>query len=90
MLESAIQKKIIDYLESQGCYVVNVVQAGKAGVPDILAVCPQASGAVLAVEVKRPGKKARPLQEYHLQKIREAGGVAIVATCVEDVERIFK
>jgi len=58
-LESQIQSKIIKYLEGRGCYVVNCVQTGKAGTPDLIACA--CDGSFLAVEVKRPGQKPRPL-----------------------------
>lgn len=86
MLEKHIQSKIIDYLESKGAYVINVCSPTKAGQPDIVFCYDSAFG---AIEVKQPGQKPRPLQIYHIDQINEAGGVAIVATCVEDVARLF-
>ena len=86
MLEKVIQKKIIDYLEEMGAYVVNVVQAGKPGTPDI--VC-SVYGLFVGIEVKRPGHKPRPLQEHHLEKILESHGHAIVATSVEEVREFI-
>ena len=39
----------------------------------------------LAIEVKRSGCPPTPLQAAFLQMVRKAGGVAFVATCVQDV-----
>ena len=36
MKESAVQKKIIDYLHSVGAWTVKTIQCNKAGVPDII------------------------------------------------------
>lgn len=83
MLESRIQRQIINFLEKQGFYVVNVVQAGRPGTPDVVACI---HGLFVGIEVKRPGHKPRPLQEHHLKKIEEAQGHTCVATCVADVE----
>ena len=88
MSEQQIQTKIIKYLEKQGAYVVKVISASKAGVPDILC-CYQ--GKFIGIEVKTPGTKdnTSKLQDYNLKKIREAGGIGIVAWNIEQVEGIF-
>ena len=39
----------------------------------------------VAIEVKRPGMKPTPQQAAFLELVRQAGGLAIVATSVEDV-----
>lgn len=61
---------------------------GSMGIPDII-VCYR--GIFLAIEVKAPGKKSHTtaLQDDKIAKIRTAGGWAIVADCVSDVERII-
>jgi hypothetical protein len=38
--------------------------------------------------VKRPGEKPRPEQERFLRAVVDCGGIAIVASSVEDVERL--
>ncbi len=81
MKESHIQRKIIQTIERLGGYCVNVVQAGKAGTPDIVCCV---DGKFVGIEVKRPGFKARELQAHHLEKIREAGGVSFVAHSVSE------
>ena len=83
MLESAIQKKISDYLTAlPECWTCKVMAANKRGVPDILAVI---SGRFVAIEVKRPGNKPSKLQLAQLRRIQAAGGVAMVAESVDDV-----
>jgi len=88
MTEQQIQKKITNYLESQGCYVVKVVSATKAGVPDILGCY---EGVFFGIEVKTPrtAGNVSKLQEYNLDKIREADGHSIVAWSVEQVEEFI-
>jgi len=83
MLERNIQKTIIKELEKRGCWVVKTISSNKRGTPDILACC---DGQFYAVEVKQPGKKATRMQEYQLTKIRDAGGVAIVASSIGDLK----
>lgn len=88
MTEQTIQAKIKKYLESQGAYVVKVVRANRAGVPDIL-VCLR--GKFVALEVKTPKTKGNvsELQDFNLRKISEAGGFSYVVTSVEDVKKIL-
>jgi len=85
MTERTIQKKIIDYLESKGYYVVKVIKANKAGVAD-LTVCKD--GKYIAIEVKTDKNKngVTALQKFHLDLVKKSGGVAFVATSVEDVK----
>ena len=86
MTEQQIQKKITTYLESlDNTYVVKVVKATKAGVPDILCCI---GGIFLAIEVKRPEAKntVSKLQAYNISKIERTGGHAIVAWDVEYVK----
>lgn len=45
--------------------------------PDLIAL---KDGRVVFIEVKRPGQKPRPLQEYRHKKLREAGFEVIIAT----------
>jgi len=89
MSEQQIQRKIIKYLESQGCYVVKVVNATKGGVPDIIGCY---EGVFFGIEVKTPktASNVSKLQEYNLDKIREADGHSLVAWEVEQVEEFIQ
>ena len=62
-LESKIQARIIKRLEAQGYYVVKLILTNKNGIPDLLVL---KDGKAFFVEVKRPGEKPRPLQEYRI------------------------
>jgi len=82
MKESQIQRKIIERLECQGCYVVKTIACNRAGVPDLL-ICKE--GKFIAIEVKTPTGRVSDLQKAHIKMIREAGGEAIVARSVKDL-----
>lgn len=84
MREQDIQRKILKALKARGIYAVNVKQAGRNGVPDILA-CHE--GKFVGIEVKTPVGRVAPLQELNIQWIEEAGGIAFVARSVEDVKK---
>ena len=85
MKEQDIQRKIIKYLESVGAYVVKVVASNKSGTPDILACY---KGIFLAIEVKKPETKTNvsELQIYNINRIKQCGGIAIVAWELSQVE----
>lgn len=76
-LESVIQSKIIKRYENAGYIVVKIGLCNKGGFPDLMLL---KDGKASFVEVKRPGQKPRPLQEYRLKELRDAGFEAIVLT----------
>lgn len=88
MKEKLIENKIKNYLKSKGAYYFkhHGNQFSQAGVPDIIACY---KGRFLGIEVKNETGKTTPLQDFNLKQINEAGGVGIVARCVEDVEKII-
>lgn len=87
-LEKSIVASILRYLNSlPGCYACKVHGgAYMAGWPDIIGCC---RGRALALEVKRPGQKATPLQVAVLEKWRRAGAVAAVVTSRKEVEELL-
>lgn len=76
------------YLNSlPGCYAVKTRgDYRQGGQPDILG---SYQGRVLALEVKRPGGRATPLQLATLAKWRQAGAVAGVVRSVEEVKNLM-
>ena len=85
MTEQQIQKKIITYLENEhNAYIVKVIAASRAGVPDILCCI---NGMFVAIEVKTPEtmKNVSKLQQYNIDKIKATTGIAFVACSVEQV-----
>ena len=87
MREQDIQRAGVKYIESQGGYVVKIITANKAGVPDVVFCL---KGVYGAIEFKTPKGVLAPLQEYHLKKIRDAGGIAEVARSLDDVKKILE
>lgn len=89
MTERQVQTKIKNYLEKKGAYVVKVVHANKAGVPDILCCY---RGSFVGIEVKRPEtiRKVTELQKVNLAEIVKCGGYSCVAASIEDVQAILE
>ena len=71
MTEQQIQAKRIKQLELEGYYVIKLVKTNKNGIPDILAIPPQAK--VIFSEVKTPKGKVSKLQEYRLKELEKYG-----------------
>jgi Holliday junction resolvase len=86
--EQAVQKKIINYLESLGAWTVKTIQTNKRGTPDILACL---NGQFIAVEVKKKGKLSTvtPIQQHQLTQIQLANGVAILSDDLEQFKIIL-
>jgi len=88
MKEQTIQANILKYLESIGAYSVKIISASRKGVPDITGCLP--GGRFFAIEVKLGNAKATPLQQYNIDLIHSAGGIAFVANNVNTVKEKLK
>lgn len=75
--EKNFENKVKTFLYEQGCWTLKTWSNGiqRSGVPDLLICC---NGYFLGVEIKAPNGKASELQIWNVDKIREAGGIAIV------------
>ena len=80
MKESQIEAKIRDYARARGCLCWKFVSPGNPGVPDRIIISP--TGAVLFMEIKRPGEKPRPLQTYRLNELTRR---QVRACCVDNL-----
>ena len=86
--EKAIDARIQKLVASRGGWSVKFHGSAKtrAGVPDrLICYC----GVFIAVEVKKPGGKPTRIQEFEISRIRDAGGIAIVATDTDTVEQVL-
>lgn len=64
------------------------VSFGMVGSSDILGI--MTGGRFLAIEVKKPGGKLSEAQRDFIEDINIRGGLAFMATCIEDVEKELK
>lgn len=71
MTEQQIQFKKIKDLETEGYYVIKLINTNKNGIPDLIAIPKGAD--VLFVEVKKKSGKTSKLQEYRIKELREHG-----------------
>lgn len=85
MTEQQIQKRISDYLESEGWFVVKLIKTNKNGIPDLMAL---RDGVTRFIEVKRPKVgKLSEIQKYRIKELQQNGFSAEVW---EGIEKKFK
>lgn len=89
--EKQFENKIKKYLAEQGTWYVKYFANGftKSGIPDILACC---NGHFLAIEVKAENGKPSELQLHHIEKIKQAGGHAVIVkpSQFEELKELIK
>lgn len=75
--EKKFELKIRKFLDGIGAWTLKTYSNGvqRAGVPDLLCCV---NGYFVGIEVKSEKGKPSALQIWNIEKIREAGGVAIV------------
>ena len=88
--EGKVKAKVKKYLTEMGCYYAMPATGGYglSGTPDFL-VCYR--GAFAAIECKAGKNKPTALQEAAMQRIRDAGGLALVIdeTNVDQLKEFF-
>jgi Holliday junction resolvase len=86
-LESAFQKKVIEFLNSIGAYVIKIHVSSYQleGEPDIICCY---KGCFYAFELKQ-GSVLSELQKVKLELIRESGGVAMEIRNIEQLWQLF-
>lgn len=70
VLESKIQHDFIKRLQQDGWLAVKLTLTNLPGMPDVMAL---KDGKVKFFEIKRPGEKPRPLQNYRIEQLRKLG-----------------
>lgn len=88
--EGKVKMKVKKYLTEMGAYYAMPATGGYglSGTPDFL-ICYR--GMFVAIECKANGNKPTALQEAALQRIRDAGGMALVIdeTNVDELKELF-
>ena len=73
--EAKLQRKIIQFLESEKWIVVKTIQLSKNGFPDIFAF---KNGKTIFIEVKSENGKATDLQKYRIEQFQKEGFNAFI------------
>jgi hypothetical protein len=85
--ESIIERELKNKIQQLGGICLKWSSPGNRGVPDRIILY---QGDVIFVELKRPGQKLRPLQEYQRRKFQELGVDIEVIDSMEGVEEFVK
>lgn len=87
MLETKIQKKVIEYLLEIGCKVINLKSATRKGNADLV-IC--YNGLYVEFEMKQPGCDATKLQKIKGQETLDADGHWFVIHSLEEAEKAIR
>ena len=84
MRETKLQKKCIEYLQSQGIYYINIYGSGRTakGAPDIIACI---NGKFVAFELKVDDNDMQPDQRIHKRRILKSGWAALLPSLITRV-----
>lgn len=83
MLEKIIEHKLVKAARERGGLAWKFTSPGTSGVPDRIILL--RDGKVGFVEVKAPGQKVRPLQEYRIKQLRRLGFYVVVIDGAEQI-----
>jgi len=87
MLESKIQKKVIEWLLSIGCKVINLKSATRKGNADLV-IC--YTGLYVEFEMKQPGKHATKLQKIKGDETTDAQGYWFEIHSLEEAQEAIR
>lgn len=87
MRERDIERYFVMKARQQDLMALKFVSPGFAGVPDRLVLMPK--GKVVFAEMKAPGEKLRPLQEYRKQQLENLGFKVYVIDGKEQCDEVF-
>jgi Holliday junction resolvase len=83
--EAEIQAQIIKEMRSRGWLVNKLIQTTLNGSPDLIA---HKDGRTVYIEVKRPGQKVRPLQDFRHRELAKYGIFTYVLVDISQISMI--
>lgn len=86
MQETDIEKTLVRAVDEIGGKAFKFTSPGNAGVPDRVVLL---NGKAYFIELKAPGQKLRPLQEYRRKQLEELGFEVYVIDSAAGVEEFI-
>jgi hypothetical protein len=83
--EAEIQTQIMKEMRSRGWLVNKLIQTTLNGSPDLIA---HKDGRTVYIEVKRPGQKPRPLQDFRHRELARYGISTYVLVDISEISII--
>lgn len=87
MRETEIEKYLTAQVKKAGGWALKFISPGVSGVPDRIVLLP--GGQMFFVELKRPGVKARPLQQAVHRKLEHLGFTVYVIDSLEHINQLL-
>ena len=87
MRERDIESHLVDLAERYGWLVRKIRYIGRNGAPDRMLIDPD--GNVTFVELKAPGKRAKPLQHHEHIRLTTYGQRVVTIDSIKGVEELF-
>lgn len=88
MQESTVEKYLVSQTKKAGGWAPKFISPGVSGVPDRIVLLP--GGKIFFAELKRPGARARPLQQAIHRKLQDLGFAVYVIDSKEQVKEVLK
>lgn len=85
--ESSLESYLIKLCKENNILCYKFTSPGQSGVPDRILIH---RGQVIFLELKRPGGKTQDLQDYHIDLINQAGGLALMADNKSKINQIIQ
>jgi hypothetical protein len=85
MLESQIQERLIRKYEAEGYFVLKIIKANRAGIPDLLLI-DKTTGVASWVEVKAKNGRISPIQKLRARELRAFSKVRFVTEGDRDID----
>jgi len=83
--EAVVEKRLKKEIEKIGGKALKFVSPGMSGVPDRIVFLP--GGKIIFIELKAPGKKPKPMQNYRAKELRNLG---CDVRCIDTVEKVME
>jgi len=93
MTVAAIRESVLAYLKKRfrsGWWVSFPGTAMMSGVPDVIGTAPELGGKLIGIELKTKTGRTSKLQEWNINRIRTAGGIAGVVRNPSDLTAMLK
>ena len=87
MRESDIERRFVEQVSRIGGKALKFISPGASGVPDRIVLF---KGQAYFVEVKAPGKKLRPIQQYQAKELKKYGFSVSVIDSLDGIVRFIR
>jgi len=74
-MASKHQSRVINKMETDGWYVVNLIKTNKNGIPDLMCL---KDGKCVFIECKEYTDTLKPLQKFRIEELNRMGFIAYV------------